>query len=274
MKKILIYLIVITMLLLSFSACNKMSDTEFNDMHDEFNKLFELIYDKEVSRINRVLETNKQKNEDIEVNAIISSMEKTLKNKNVESDYNNEYQAMINILEEIITAERIITTNIDEIDKLEYCLVKIQEYNDTYITEFSVSSSITSNYLDSIGITDDKFSEFMKDKSVYLTNSDIQYNMENNLDKSFAIAGKIELDDYYNYGFDDDMESSYFCVRMRPYNNDSYWYLYLNRNDFKSLYNDLQKEDKISAYMVCVIPSYRYKKNQGNMALVKSVKWY
>ena len=78
---------------------------------------------------------------------------------------------------------------------------------------------------------------------------------------------------YYNYGFDDDIESSYFCLAVTP-SGGSYsdmWYIYCDRDSFQKLFDKVQDSEKIYVQMVCKIPSYRYEKNQQCMAQLEYV---
>lgn len=128
----------------------------------------------------------------------------------------------------------------------------------------SVSSSTT---------TSSKFDTYLSENNILLDNSDVQYNMSNNVDKVFSLVGYAELDDYYNYGFDDDIESSYFCLAVTP-SGGSYsdmWYIYCDRDSFQKLFDKVQDSEKIYVQMVCKIPSYRYEKNQQCMAQLEYV---
>lgn len=116
--------------------------------------------------------------------------------------------------------------------------------------------------------------DYMKNNNIYLSATDVQYNMKNNVDKKFAITGTIELDDYYNYGFDDSIEKDYFCASLEQPGG-SYstnWYLYFHRQSFLELFNTL-KERPAEITATLIIPKYRYEEGQGNMAQVESVTW-
>lgn len=116
--------------------------------------------------------------------------------------------------------------------------------------------------------------EYMKKNNIQLTAKDVQFDMVNNLEKQFVVAGTAELDDYYNYGFDDSIEKDYFVVNVTPVDGtfSDRWYLYLHRESFQKLFNEL-KQSNVSIIATCEIPKYRYKNGQGNMARVKSVSW-
>lgn len=121
--------------------------------------------------------------------------------------------------------------------------------------------------------TSSTFDKYLDENNVILDNSDVQYNMFNNVDKLFSLVGYAELDDYYNYGFDDDIESSHFCLAVTPVSG-SYsdmWYIYCHRSSFYKLFDKVQDDGEIYVQMVCEIPSYRYKKNQQCMAQLEYV---
>ena len=87
--------------------------------------------------------------------------------------------------------------------------------------------------------------EDMMDKyNTSLDGRDIQYDMDNNINEYFGLEGTAELCDYYNWGYDDSLESTYFCMEVSPnggsYSDHWYWYLYANRQTFDELYKDLQ----------------------------------
>ena len=69
-------------------------------------------------------------------------------------------------------------------------------------------ASVSSDYFENLReITDDSYgysnylNEYIYENNISLDNYDVQYNMANNLDKSFILVGYAELDDYYNYGY-------------------------------------------------------------------------
>lgn len=124
------------------------------------------------------------------------------------------------------------------------------------------------------GVGNAKFNQYLFDHSITLTASDVQYNMSNNVGKEFSLVGTAKRSDYYNYGFNSSIESSYFCMSVTP-TGGSYtdnWYIYCHRDSFKELFDDLQA-GSVAVNAVCVIPSSRYKSSQGNMAELKYVVW-
>jgi len=138
------------------------------------------------------------------------------------------------------------------------------ETNATSITETIVTSIPTATPIpEPVG-----FEKFMKDNSLTLTAKDLQFDMVNNLDKEFGLEGYAELDDYYNYGFDSDIEKDYFCMRVEPVGgrfSDS-WYIYCHRDSFKKLFQKLKDLNVVEVYVKCKIPKSIYEDNQGNMA--------
>ena len=119
----------------------------------------------------------------------------------------------------------------------------------------------------------DAFVEYVSTNNITLDNYDVQYNMANNLDKEFTLIGYAELDDYYNYGFDDDMEPSYYCLKVTPadgkYSN--IWYIYCHRSSLQGLFDKVQSAGEKYVKMICYIPEWRFEKGQNNMAMLKFV---
>lgn len=113
----------------------------------------------------------------------------------------------------------------------------------------------------------DKFKKYISDNNIEVTAKDVQYNMQNNLDKEFILEGTAKLDDYYNYGYDKSIENRYFCISITP-NNSTYsdiWYIYCERSQFNSIYNQLLIK-KQNLNLICKIEKSKFQKNQGNMA--------
>lgn len=100
---------------------------------------------------------------------------------------------------------------------------------------------------------------------------DVQFDMGNNLDKNFIVEGTAFLDDYYNYGFGNEIEDKYFCARVNPDDGSDSWYLYFERKSFKELFEAL-KSGGIHITATAMIPSYMYVEGQGNMAKVGKVE--
>lgn len=113
----------------------------------------------------------------------------------------------------------------------------------------------------------DKFKKYINENNIELTAKEVQYNMQNNLDKEFILEGTAKLDDYYNYGYNKSIENSYFCISITP-NNSTYsdiWYIYCKRNQFSYIYNQLLIK-KQNLNLICKIEKGKFQKNQGNMA--------
>ena len=119
----------------------------------------------------------------------------------------------------------------------------------------------------------DEFKRYISQNNVKLTAKEVQYNIKNNLDKEFTLEGIANLDDYYNYGYNSNIEDSYFCIRVSP-SGSTYsdnWYIYCSRYKYKELYSKLLK-GKQYLKLVCKIPKYKFEKNQGNMATAIFIK--
>lgn len=86
---------------------------------------------------------------------------------------------------------------------------------------------------------------FNKKYSDLPTAREVQYDKYGHLFDDFIITGTAELDDYYNWGYEN-YEYGFFCINIRPtggtYSDE--WYVYANRNTFSDLYASLQSGSK------------------------------
>lgn len=148
----------------------------------------------------------------------------------------------------------------------------------------SVSESVSSTDIESTPIESlpeskpeelSLIQKYIKENNVKLDNYDVQYDMENNLDKEFLLVGTAKLDDYYNYGFGHELEKDYFCVSVTP-SDGSYknrWYIYCHRQSFAAVFDNL-KRGEIEVEMICYIPKECYKQGQNNMAALSYIVYY
>lgn len=117
--------------------------------------------------------------------------------------------------------------------------------------------------------------KIMKENNASVFAKDIEFDIENNLDKNFFVHGKAELSNYYNYGFDDSVKKDYFCIKLKPMfetsTND--WYLYCNREQGQDLYEDLLKNKEMEMAAIGVVWSKNYQKGQNNMAELLFSSW-
>jgi hypothetical protein len=113
----------------------------------------------------------------------------------------------------------------------------------------------------------------MNEKSVTLTAKEVQYDISNNVGKEFGLAGEGELCDYYNWGYDKNIEGNYFCVNVTPSGGYSEaWYNYFSRNSFSRLYQGLLQINKY-IILIAEIDSSLYEKNQQNQATAIYAEW-
>lgn len=137
---------------------------------------------------------------------------------------------------------------------------KKEEVNDSEVQVVNVDKgSVLGNY--------------MKLNGVSLSSKEVKFDMANNVGKDFAIYGHARLDDYYNYGFRN--SDTYFSVKIRPIDGkySDEWNIYLPREQFGAFYKDLlQKEQRI--ILTAFIPEEVYVKNQGTLAMGKTVSWH
>ncbi len=99
---------------------------------------------------------------------------------------------------------------------------------------------------------------------------EVQYNKFNYLGQKFLISGFAELDDYYNWGYDD-LKALYFCIRIRP-TGGSYtdeWYVYADRNEFAELYQSLLNGSKSVSL---ISEMWFYDTGSNNMATLVDYK--
>ena len=116
--------------------------------------------------------------------------------------------------------------------------------------------------------------EIMSEKGVTLTAKEVQYDMANDVDKQFGLAGDAKICDYYNWGYDASIKANYFCVNVTA--SGGYleaWYIYFGRKDFSKLYQDLLQSDKY-IILIARIDSGFYETNQENQATGLYAKWY
>lgn len=158
--------------------------------------------------------------------------------------------------------------------KLENNSAKSDSYVESKLEESEESSSTFSQPETSEPAALSKYEKYVKENNIILDNYDVQYDMGNNLNTQFTLEGVAELSDYYNYGFDKDMEKDYFCVCVTPSNGkySNRWYIYCYRTAFKPFFDDLKKGE-CNVLMVAYIPSKRYKSGQNNMAMLDYVTW-
>lgn len=263
------------MCLLLSSCTNDLTEGEFIEVQNEFNDYFDIVFDKLNDRGSFYLENEKTKRADVEVDTLLRKMESLLDDNksSISKDDREPYQMMVETLENMKNAEDIIQNDLGKEDELIEYYNELDKYNISETMNLDLSNNII-EILESIsGITDDDIRAFMTEKSIKYTGDDIQYNMANYVDKEFVLAGKLELDDYYNYGYDDDIESTYFCCNLEQENGGDRWYLYLHRDSCQDLFSQL-KNGTVQAILACEISSYRYEKNQGNMAGVNSLTYW
>lgn len=100
---------------------------------------------------------------------------------------------------------------------------------------------------DDIGLVDELvenlYNEFIFDAKYkdLPTAREVQYDKYGHIFQNFIISGVAELDDYYNYNYEN-YEFSHFCINIQP-SSGSYaddWYVYASREKFADLYTSLQ----------------------------------
>lgn len=120
-------------------------------------------------------------------------------------------------------------------------------------------------------IFEERAQEYKEKKGITLESKDIQFDMVNNLDKSFLLGGYGELSSYYNYGYTN--ESKFFSVLLTPFDDSDSWYVYFDRKLYHELFDKLKENQLTAIYIDAVIPSNVYQPSQGNMAVAKAAKF-
>ncbi|MBN2899154.1 MAG: hypothetical protein JXO44_10310 [Clostridia bacterium] len=115
--------------------------------------------------------------------------------------------------------------------------------------------------------------QFMSKNNISLTAKDVEFDLSNHLNMSFALEGTGELSSYYNYGFRD-LENDCFCVNISNDDSSEDWYIYFYRDSFKRLFDDLKENGSADIIVKCQIYSYQYEQNMNNMAMAESVSWH
>ena len=116
--------------------------------------------------------------------------------------------------------------------------------------------------------------DILKDEyDAELTVEDMKYDMANNVDKNFSMSGYAKLSDYYNYGFDHDIEDSHFVLQVDAVSTNDDWYVYCNRKTFSKLFDDAKTNGKVYIFAICKIPKANYEKGQGAMAMLVTAEW-
>ena len=68
---------------------------------------------------------------------------------------------------------------------------------------------------------------------------DVQYQMYENIGKTFVLAGEAEISDYYNYNYDDNINEKYASVTIGTYPYS--WNLYFERDKYKEFLSKLEE---------------------------------
>lgn len=153
---------------------------------------------------------------------------------------------------------------------------RIQRLQEDYKQTIKHGEKILSRYneIENTGSNEEILQKIMNKYNVKYMGKDVEFDITNHLDEEFILVGQAYLSDYYNYGFID-LEEYYFCIKIEPWDETSQndWYIYLDRKDFKKLYNELIDGKFIQVVIIGEIPEIYYKKHQGNLAIGNKVFW-
>jgi hypothetical protein len=107
--------------------------------------------------------------------------------------------------------------------------------------------------------------DFLEKTPVDLDVKDVEGDEVSHQDELFMIEGNAQLDDYYNYGFDD--EEKYFSVSVIPFNTEvSGWNVYFQRDKYQEFYDDLKDNPDMVVKIAAIIPHNLYEVGQKNVA--------
>ncbi|MBM7585334.1 hypothetical protein JOC86_001876 [Bacillus pakistanensis] len=111
------------------------------------------------------------------------------------------------------------------------------------------------------------FIEFMEDRS--LGTMDIPYRVEEEfVGERFALKGKAQLSRYYNYGYKD-LEATHFVIKVVK-EGSLHWYLYVSRQEFPELFQELKK-GPVDIYADASIPADYFEVGQGHLAMAEEI---
>ncbi|MFZ3590338.1 hypothetical protein ACOI1C_14060 [Bacillus sp. DJP31] len=262
------------LLILLMGCSTPFSEDEFNTFQEDFNYLIQLVLEKQLDRNEDILDGGKPKREDIEIETVIKKMERLLEDnkKNIAKEQKETFEEMVKTQAALLSLNAEVSKKSSSEEVIKTQEEQLQTYAVKFLTEFNVETTLADSVLGP-AFTDDDVETFKSKNGIRHNALDVQYNLSKYIDTEFVIVGKIELSDYYNYGFDD-IESNYFNAKIRPYGGDysDEWHLYFHRDSFDDLFNQL-KDGRVDVIVSANIPSYRYEKNQGNMAIVESANW-
>lgn len=277
--------LVLLVLCISFimTGCSGiMTAEEFSQFEGKFYEIFDDVSQQVNARlILSVFMSVEGKKVDVshEVNSGLSFLEKLL-NQNrskIPQESLEGYEELAKVVSNMRKIENEITTT-NNVESLSECSSEFLEFykarmENINIDPFDVALKTVQESESFVNTLEFKISQYKENNNINLDWTDVQYDMQNNLDKEFVVAGVAELDDYYNYGFRD-YEKDYFCACLTPPNGkfSDRWYLYFHRNSFRELFDELKKRD-VQIITTCKIPKYIFKQGQGNMAEVERVQW-
>ena len=121
---------------------------------------------------------------------------------------------------------------------------------------------------------DKELKKFMEEREITLTSKEVQYDKEQNKTTPFAIKGEATLSDFYAYGLGNTeaIEKDFYCIRVDQETYSEGWYIYLERESFSDLYDELLLRP-VEVIVECVIPVEAYDIDMTNLAMGLSIKW-
>jgi hypothetical protein len=112
------------------------------------------------------------------------------------------------------------------------------------------------------------FDQFMEDRSLDTDGEDIPYKVEDFVGERFAVQGTAQLDNYYNYGYKD-LEVTHFVIKVIK-EDALHWYLYVSREEYPELFQELKK-GPVEVYAQASVSEDYYESEQGHLAMAEEI---
>lgn len=273
-KNYIIFLLVLSITVI-ISGCQQhsLTDEEYEVFKGEFDSKSMKLSGKIAERTKQSI-TNEKVEKDEEFDNMIKELEgllNSVKNKKTKEgkEFFKEYSDMVNIFK--VVDKELIEERLSEKTGEDYYNVVTEYSKRRSGEEMGLEGESLKEYMEK-DIFQSQIEDYKKDENLQLDWEEVQYNIPNNLDKEFIVAGDAKLSTYYNYGFKND--SFYFSVEVTPKggNFSDSWHLYFNRESFDELFQKL-RNGQTFIVATCDIPKPLYKKGQGNMARVNKAQW-
>ncbi|WP_117161428.1 hypothetical protein [Paraliobacillus sp. X-1268] len=159
------------------------------------------------------------------------------------------------------TDEMEIFTIYNEEDKSS-TIETVRDYNGENLNVKSKSTEVNLNNLD----------DFMKKENIKLSWKDIIEDKENNLGKTFAIVGTLQVYNYFDENF---LEEEYLVAKLIPESSEKgeYWYMYFEKEEYENIIQDFGSRS-LFVKIKAEIPQKTYEGGQEvNQAQVVEIEY-